>query len=78
MSRAIRRRVQAKRDVIELADHIARDSITAARRFRENVRSSLKDLLAMPEIGELFHSSNPTFRGMRWWQVKDFPNHLIF
>ena len=78
MSSRIIRNPQAKRDVVELGDYIAQNSITAADRFVEAVEKSLELLLAMPEIGHPWETEVPRYAGLRWWAVKGFRNHLIF
>ena len=78
MRRRIVRRPLAKRDVVQLGDFIAQDSLAAARRFRDAVKTTLAMLLASPDIGGCWETSNPKYEGMRSWSVEGFPNHLIF
>ena len=78
MTREVFRRSQALRDVVQIAQFISKDSIEAADRFMENVESSLQFLLDFPESGELWHPTRSRYPELRTWQVKGFPNHLIF
>lgn len=76
-----RRRIILRRqiptDLLEIHDHIAKQSADAAVRFLHNVRSTLDRLVRMPGIGSL-----KNFRGklkdVRSWPVDGFPNHLVY
>jgi plasmid stabilization system protein ParE len=45
------KRPQAKRDILEQADYIARDNMTAAERFLRATDKTLHQIAAMPGIG---------------------------
>jgi toxin ParE1/3/4 len=64
--------------VRSLGFYIASQSRSAGKRFIDAVEQSLQLLLSLPEIGTHWQSENPAYVAMRWWPVRDFPNHLIF
>jgi len=78
MSARILRRLKAARDVEDIADYIAKDSLAVAERFLENAESTLKDLSDAPGIGSPFESDHPELANLRFHRVKGFPNHLVF
>lgn len=78
MAVRIVRRSQAARDVEELADHIANDSLAAALRFLDNAESTIRELATHPGSGSPFPTEQPGLTGLRFRRVKGFPNHLIF
>jgi toxin ParE1/3/4 len=77
MKRIIQR-LEAKLGVIEIADHIAQDNLEAAERFMQAVEESYGFLADFPESGEPWETPNPKYSKTRFWQVRGFPNHLIF
>ena len=51
MNRRVVKRPQAYRDVVELADYIARDSLASAIRFAEAFDSTCEALRTNPGLG---------------------------
>lgn len=78
MSRTIIIRDEARFDVIDIAYHIAEDSLASADRFAEAIDAAYKQLAAMPGMGALRDYNNPKLKGLRMWPVPGFRNHLIF
>jgi toxin ParE1/3/4 len=78
MSQLIKRRPQARRDLVELADHIAKNSLPASDRFLEAAEKAFALLASMPEMGGLWETNNPTFAGLRVWSIRGFEKYLIF
>jgi toxin ParE1/3/4 len=76
--RSARRTRRARRDVVETANFIARDSLDAAMRFFDAVDDAIRKLAEMPGMGRLRDFQNPKFRDVRSWPIKGFENHLIF
>lgn len=74
----ILRRLRAAEDAEEIADHIAKDSLSAAVRFLENTESTLADLAAAPLMGGLFETDRQELVNLRFRRVKGFPNRVIF
>jgi toxin ParE1/3/4 len=68
----------AKRDVLDLFDHISVDNETAALRFLSAAESSFRDLAQNPAIGTACEYRGARGRGLRRWRVKGFENYLIF
>jgi toxin ParE1/3/4 len=78
MSPTILRRDEAIKDLIELADYIARDSVAAADRFLDAAELAIADLAQMPGIGSAREYSDRAIQGIRMWPIPGFPNNLIF
>jgi plasmid stabilization system protein ParE len=78
VSRIVRRHRLVYRDVIELADHMSRDSLPSAVRFFDNVETTLAGLLEMPGKGSPKHFTQPSLREVRSWPIDGSPKHLIF
>jgi toxin ParE1/3/4 len=74
----VRRRPGARRDLIDIAVHIARDNKGAAYRFLDAVDEDSRKLAAMPGMGPIREFSNPKLKGLRSWPVTGFRNYLIF
>jgi toxin ParE1/3/4 len=68
----------AKRDVLDLFDHISLDNENAASRFLAAAESSFRDLAQNPEMGEECEYRGSRGKGLRRWRVKGFENYLIF
>ena len=66
------------RDLIEIADYIAKGSMNASDRFLQATEQAFKQLADMPGIGAIREYNNPTFIGMRMWPVPGFERYLIF
>jgi len=78
MSTTITRTPQARRDLLELADHIAQDSLDTAERFLDATREAFDLLGGMPEMGTQCHFQSPGTTGIRMWSIRGFENYLIF
>ncbi len=68
----------ARRDLEELAFHIAQDNQAAGFRFLEAAERALELLVTMPEIGSLWETGSRQATGLRFWPIRGFPKHLIF
>jgi len=81
MSDRIGIRPQARMDVVELATHIGKDSVTSANRFLDACEATFELLAESPLIGGVYPTTNPRLidlRVLRVLRVKRFPNHLAF
>jgi toxin ParE1/3/4 len=78
MARRLIRSSESLRDVIELSDYIARDSLDAAFRFLDAIESTCRFLARNSAAGQLCRFDNPETEGIRVWTVDGFRNHLIF
>jgi toxin ParE1/3/4 len=78
MQRRVVRSSESLRDVVELADFIARSNLDAALRFLDAVEATYQFLIANPDVGQLCRFDNPETEGLRVWPVERFPNHLVF
>ena len=78
MTRKILKRERAKRDIIELAAHIAHDNLEAAERFITAVETAFRLLAHTPGAGALRGSLDPALANLRMWPVRGFEKHLIF
>jgi toxin ParE1/3/4 len=71
-------RLQAYQDAIELADFIARSSLSASIRFAEAFDETCSKLGDVPELGSPWESDFAHHLGLCYWPVVGFPNHLVF
>ena len=78
MKRKLLKYPEAKRDLVEIADYIARDSIDAAHRFLDAADSTFRDLLDFPGMGPVRDVGNERLGELRSWAVRGFANYLIF
>jgi toxin ParE1/3/4 len=78
VSRSARRAPLARRDIVEAAQFIARDSVDAAMRFFDAVDDAIKKLAEMPGMGRLREFDAPEFRDVRSWPIKGFESYLVF
>ena len=74
----VTRKPEVRRDLIGIADNIARNSLDAALRFLEAAEKSFEFLSRNPEIGHPCEFENHEAAGIRAWRVDGFENHLIF
>jgi plasmid stabilization system protein ParE len=58
-------RPRAKRDLLELADFIAQDSLNAAARFLDAAEAAFHMLASMPEMGTRCQFQTPEAAGIR-------------
>ena len=77
MSHRIVKRPQATLGIWETADYIAQDDLAQAEAFVEAVDQTLTFLADFPESGDKVPTRKQHLQGLRLWQVKGFPNHLI-
>lgn len=68
----------AKRDLRDIAHHIALDSLRSAERFMERAGESFETLADMPGMGTTHRFSRSTLKGIRRFPVKQFDDYLIF
>ena len=78
MSTTVTKTPQARQDLLELADYIARDSLDAAERFLDAAETAFHLLASMPEMGTLCEFRSPEAAGIRFWSIRGFENHLVF
>ncbi|HMB69083.1 MAG TPA: type II toxin-antitoxin system RelE/ParE family toxin [bacterium] len=76
--RGLRILPRAERDLDEIADHIARDSIHAALRLYRSAESTFERLRRTPEIGAKYEPRSPRLRRLRVWPLSDFAKILVF
>lgn len=78
MSLTLFTRFQAKSDIVEMADHIAQDSLESAEAFIAAVEATLLLLAEMPGVGATREYQDPALFGLRIWPVQGFGRYLIF
>lgn len=71
-------RPQAERDIDEQVLYLAVESTDLALRFFNAVQSTLRDLAQIPDLGIVHEFRSERLKGIRWWKVRGFRNHLIF
>jgi toxin ParE1/3/4 len=78
MANQVTRSSAARRDIIELADYIARGNFAAASRFLDATEETFHFLAANREVGQLCNFSREQAAGIRVWPIHGFRNHLAF
>jgi toxin ParE1/3/4 len=78
MSGVIRKTLQARVDLVEIADYLAQGSLAAAERFLQAAEQAFAGLAAMPGLGSPWESSNPRLQEVRTWSVPGFRKYLVF
>jgi toxin ParE1/3/4 len=78
MTARVLRTETALRDLNEQATFIQRESPNAAIRFLAAADVSFQQLATMPELGERQSFGRKELADLRVWQVRGFPNYLIF
>lgn len=71
-------RPQARHDIVDLAVYIADHSPDAASRFLNAVEHTCDFLLANPQAGAFYPTECIRLFDLRVFQVRGFPNHLVF
>lgn len=78
MTRRIERSPHVWRDLEEIADHIAQDSLDSALRFYDAAEAAFNKLAEMPGMGATRTFRNSRLGGVRMWPIPHFENWLIF
>lgn len=68
----------ARRDIDDIAEHIAQDSVDAALRFLEAVESTVRGVIDDPGIGRQREFVHREVRGLRSIAVDGFRRHMLF
>ena len=71
MSTPVTKTPQARRDLIELAEFIAEDSLDAAERFLHAAEQTFEILASSPQLGGVCHFRDPQAVGIRVWPRPD-------
>ncbi|HWL93897.1 MAG TPA: type II toxin-antitoxin system RelE/ParE family toxin [Phycisphaerae bacterium] len=74
----LRIRPAAQAEIDDLAEYIALDNESAARRFLAAVNEAFESLLRMPGMGCKREFIRNELRQIRSWPVPGFNNYLIF
>jgi plasmid stabilization system protein ParE len=67
----------AERELAEIAERIAQDSLSAGMRFLDCVEQAAQQLVDFPEIGAVLEWATGRSQGIRAWPIPGFQNHLI-
>ena len=78
MGGKITRTPQARRDLLELADYIARDSLDTAERFLDAAEAAFHLLASVPEMRTPCEFRVPEATGIRMWSIRGFQSHVVF
>lgn len=69
----------AERDLDDSALHYTQEAgLELGLRFYDGVEAGLRQIAGHPGLGSPRHSDLPALRGIRFWAVPAFPDHLIF
>lgn len=78
MTKPIRVRPSADREIEALADYIAQDSPKTAFRFFDAVEKTFSMIGEQPKIGSPRYAHLHLLENLRVWPVADFEKHLVF
>jgi toxin ParE1/3/4 len=78
MTYRVERSERVWRDLEEIADFIANESLDAALRFYEAAEAAFEELAQMPEMGASRTFRNSRLGLVRMWPIPRFENWLIF
>ena len=78
MAESVLRKPDVRRDLVDYAEHISRDSLDAALRFLDAAESTFKFLAENREVGQLCRFPQPELAGLRVWPIERFGNYLVF
>jgi toxin ParE1/3/4 len=79
MSVALIRSPESHDDVVAVIQYyLAQHTPATATRFAMAVEATLELLALFPESGPAWESADPAMQGVRFQNVRGFPNYLIF
>ena len=78
MAPSVSRKPEVRRDLVDYAEHISRDSLDAALRFLDAAEHTFKFLAANREVGQLCRFPQPELVHLRVWPIEGFGNYLVF
>jgi toxin ParE1/3/4 len=79
MSKAIRRRRAARKDLVEIFRYLAHEGgLRVAERFFAQVEATFTRLARMPGIGTRCDHAHPALAELRYFPVSRFPKYIIF
>jgi toxin ParE1/3/4 len=78
MADRVSRTSEVRRDLVELADHIAQHNLDAALRFLDAADETFAFLAVNREAGQRYPTTREELAAMRVWPVHGFRNHLVF
>ena len=76
--REILKRPQARKDIMEQADYLARSSMNASDRFLRATQKAFRKIAEMPGTGSPRDFGNPKLFGLRVFLVPGFPKVGIY
>ena len=74
----VSRRAQARRDIVENADHLDQINQALSERFLEAVERTISTLESRPGLGAPYPLLNPSLQNLRHHPVKRFPKYIVF
>lgn len=69
------------RAALDLRDHytfLLKQEPKVSARFADAIELSLQRLLESPTLGFSAEFDHPRLQDVRWWQVRGFPNHVVY
>ena len=79
MSRAIRRRRAARKDLVEIFRYLAHEGgLRVAERFLTQVETTFARLAKVPGMGAHYGYGHPALAGLRCFPVSRFPKYIVF
>ncbi len=78
MTYTLFQRESARRDILNIVDHISDDNPAAAAAVFDAYEHSLELLKTTPDMGRPYHSANPRLSHIRACPIHRFRTYLIF
>jgi toxin ParE1/3/4 len=79
MSKAIRRRRAAGKDLVEIFRYLAHEGgLRVAERFLTQVEATFVRLAKMPGMGGRYGYGHPALADLRYFPVSRFPKYIVF
>jgi toxin ParE1/3/4 len=79
MSKAIRRRRAARKDLVEIFRYLAHEGgLRVAERFFAQVEATFTRLAKVPRMGARYGHGHPTLAELRYFPVSRFPKYIGF
>ena len=68
----------ARKDILDIYTYLSERSDVAGDHFLDCLNRTFEQISEMPELGELRSFHKPSLKNIRVWQVKNFPNYILF
>ncbi len=79
MTGIVRRRDRARRDLIDIYRHLAREAgVRTASRFLAQAEATCERLAGMPSMGTRYEAEDQALAAIRFFPIRRFKKYLVF